>query len=170
MLKSRRIAARLAGWLCVLLLAGVPAVAQQAVPTPGFISDDAVNAVAARMYCPVCEYVPLDTCGEPACNVWKNEIREQLAAGKTADEIISGFVERYGDRVVGVPRDPGLRLLSIVGPVFVAILALFFGVATFSRWQRQQTSALAAPERVPPAAEEPTEDYYARVQRDLEAE
>lgn len=164
---------RFAALVSIVLAAwGVlPLIAQDATPAPRFISDDAVNAVAARMYCPVCEFVPLDTCGEAACMVWKEEIREQLAAGRTADQIISGFVERYGDRVVGVPQDPGLRLLSIIGPVIVAIAALFTGFATFLRWQRRQVTRQAALTAEDASSVSPgATDYRARVERDLLAE
>ncbi|MDX1991917.1 MAG: cytochrome c-type biogenesis protein CcmH [bacterium] len=149
-------------------MSALPLYAQEATPAPRFVSDDEVNAVASRMYCPVCEYVPLDTCGEPACIVWKSEIRQQLAAGRTEDEIIAQFVARYGDRVVGVPQDEGLRRLSIIGPVVVGLIALVLGVATFLRWWGRPGSQGAAASVPPAPVPDSGDDYRRRLEADLE--
>lgn len=156
-------------WLfCLsLLLLVLPVQAQSVAPEPTpAVSEDTVNEIAGRMYCPVCEFVPLDTCGEPACIVWRQEIRQQLEAGRTEDQIISDFVARYGDRVVGVPQDNTLRLLALVAPVVLGILALVVGVQTFLRWRRGDAPANYAP--LPPNAPPDGDDYRARIESDLD--
>ena len=71
----------------VLLISLIPisAFAQGSGP-----SDDDVNEVARQLYCPVCENIPLDTCGTAACEQWRGIIRDKLAEGWTADEILNG--------------------------------------------------------------------------------
>lgn len=152
--------------LIVLLLGLVPLSAQQEPADPptnpetaasttdsAAVSDDAVNEVASRMYCPICEMEPLHTCRAQTCIDWRQVIREQLAAGQTEDEIITYFVNNYGDRVVGIPADDGLRLFSFAGPLVMSIVALVFAFFTFQSWQRRN-------ELVVQSATGPTEDVH----------
>ena len=87
-----------------------------------------MNAIAKKLYCPVCENITLDTCGTAACADWRDEIRLQLEQGRTEDQIINDFVSRFGDRVVGTPQDTALRALSLVTPwVIIAGVLLLAG-------------------------------------------
>ncbi len=122
-----------AGVIAALVLVALPVLAQSS------ISDDQVNAVASRLYCPVCANVPLDVCATQACYQWKEEIRTDLAAGKTPDEIVAKFVGQFGQRVVGTPQDPTLRALALVTPWLLAAVVLVVGVATLLRWRSQRT-------------------------------
>lgn len=100
------------------------------------ITDDEVNAVAKELYCPVCENIPLDTCGTAACQDWRDEIRLFLEAGMTEAEIKTDFVNRFGDRVVGTPQDPFLRAISLVTPWLLALAAVGIGGYTLFSWQQ----------------------------------
>ena len=105
-------------------------------------TDNDVIRVAERMYCPVCENIPLDECQTTACLEWKEEIRAQLAAGRGAQEVIDSFVARFGDHVVGVPQDPLLRTLAIIAPLLATLIALGTGVLTFKRFSMRQALSL----------------------------
>ncbi len=140
----------------VLVSLTLPALAQPA-------SDDDVNAVAARLYCPVCENVPLDDCETAACRQWKSEIRYQLDAGQAPGAIIDDFVARFGQRVVGTPTDPTLRALALVTPWALALGAFLSGALLLRRWARQRRAASL------PDAHDPQIDYRARVEADLRA-
>lgn len=112
----------------LLLLLALPALAQD-----GSINEptaDDVNEIAGKMYCPVCENIPLDVCGTAACADWRDEIAIMLGDGLTEDEIIDDFVFRFGDRVVGVPQNTTLRVLSLAVPL-LAVLALVFALFRF---------------------------------------
>jgi cytochrome c-type biogenesis protein CcmH len=131
------------------------------------VTDDEVNAVASKLYCPVCEGVSLDTCGTQACAQWRDEIRVQLESGESPQQVIDNFVARYGDRVVGTPQDPTLRALSLVTPWVMSALALVIAAITFARWRINQSRSA----ETLPAAAAPTSDsadvYRARLERDL---
>jgi cytochrome c-type biogenesis protein CcmH len=120
---------------------GFPIVAQGGNTT---VTDDDVNAVARKLYCPVCENIPLDTCGTVACGQWRDEIRIQLEGGATPQQVIDSFVARYGDRVVGTPQDPTLRSLSLVTPWVISALALLAAIFAFIRWQRSRSATASA--------------------------
>lgn len=105
--------------IALLLLLAVPLMAQE-----GTVTDDDVNDIASKMYCPVCENIPLDTCGTAACADWRYEIELMLEEGLTEQAIIDDFVFRFGDRVVGVPQDQTLRILSLWVPRLAIVLSL----------------------------------------------
>lgn len=160
----------LLGVLCVFASSfGFSVRAQEATPEQRPVTDDEVNAIAGRMYCPVCEFVPLDTCGEPACIVWRSEIRAQLATGRTEDQIIADFVARYGDRVVGVPQNSVLRALSLVAPFALTIIALGIGFFTFARWRRPNapTGHIESRQEAPPGETLEADYYRSRLDEDL---
>ncbi|MBL8148052.1 MAG: cytochrome c-type biogenesis protein CcmH [Anaerolineae bacterium] len=150
--------------IAALCLTATLALAQD---TPAEVTADQVNAVAEKLYCPVCENIPLDTCGTAACADWRNEIKLQLEAGMTPDEVITDFVRRFGDRVVGIPQDPALNALTMVTVVAVIGAALLGGVYFLlrNRRPRQPEPAIPAPaEGAAPASNA----YYDLLRQDVE--
>ena len=53
---------------------------------------------------------------------WKDQITQDVAAGKTRQEIIAGFVETYGDGVLATPKKSGLELSIWTLPVVAVVL------------------------------------------------
>ncbi len=142
----------------------IVSVAFAQTPTPdGRPTADDVNRVASGLYCPVCENEPLDVCRTSACVQWKAQIAQYLAEGKTDDEIIQIFVDRYGLRVLGEPPAEGISLVLWIGPIVVALAGGFYAIAVIRRMS--QRGAAAAPQ---PAAAPPTGDEYLdRVEHEL---
>lgn len=130
------------------------------------VTDDEVNAIAAKLYCPVCENIPLDTCPTAACADWRYEIRLQLQDGKSEEQIIDDFVTRFGDRVVGTPQDPVLRALSLVTPFVVIFLAAIGVGYALLQWRTGST----AHEMPSKTSNRPLDDYQALLEQDLAEE
>lgn len=127
------------------------------------ITDDQVNEVASQLYCPVCENIPLDVCGTPACIQWRALIREQLSMGWTEREIKDYFAAQYGDRVLAVPPARGLNWLFYVLPP-LAILAggyILFRVIRSWRQASPQDADLGL------AEESMDDEYVARIEDEL---
>lgn len=147
--------------LLILFAVGI-VYAQDNTPHP--VTDDDVAAVAAKMYCPICENEPLDACYNSTCLQWKDEIAKQLREGRTPDEIVNYFVSRYGQHVIGVPDDPILKGLSFFAPIVGTLLALVIGIVTFRRWQKlspvKETQSSESSENY-------DDDYRARIEQDL---
>jgi cytochrome c-type biogenesis protein CcmH len=154
----------------------LPAFAQEPAATPepvvssvpvdtSSISDDAVYSVAEDLYCPVCENIPLDSCPTAACVQWREEIRIQLAEGQSREQIINNFVDRYGDRVVGVPQEPLLRGLSLITPWVIGAGVLAGGLWVLIQWRRGQRSAPATSGSSASVDEDAL--YRARLEADL---
>lgn len=118
--------------LVTLLISMVPvtAYAQGSDPT-----DDEVNAVAKQLYCPVCENIPLDTCGTTACEQWRGIIRDKLADGWTEDEIKTYFVNQYGDRVLAEPPRRGFNWIIYAVPVIIFIGGGYLFFRGFQQWR-----------------------------------
>lgn len=153
----------------VLMAAVVPAFAQDGGDKKA-VTDDDVNNVARKLYCPVCENIPLDVCGTTACAQWRDEIRILLEEGQTPDQVINDFVNRFGDRVVGTPVDPTLRALSLVTPWVISVLAFGGALLVFFRWRGEKIKQLKREGANPTSISfSESDDYRARLERDLAA-
>lgn len=132
----------------------------------GQVTDDDVNAVAKQLFCPVCENEPLDQCGTKACQDWRAEIRLQLEAGATDQDIKDDFQQRYGDRVLAEPPREGINWLLWLLPVAFAI----FGGIWFGRYLRQlqaRSAGAGTSTTTPAAPPTSTDDYAQRVEDEL---
>jgi len=133
--------------------------AQDSTPT-----DDEVNAVAHKLYCPVCESTPLDVCPTDACKDWRELIRSMLADGKTEDEILQHFVDQYGDKVLAQPPYSGLNWLIYILPPLIILAGAVLLFRSLKEWTRPKS----APE-IPAAAgnDPPADEYVARLEEEL---
>jgi cytochrome c-type biogenesis protein CcmH len=132
------------------------------------VTADEVNHIAQRLYCPVCPNERLDACQTSACASWREDIRRQLEAGQTEDEIVADFVRRYGERAAGTPLDPTLRAISIYTPYVLAGIALAIGVGTFLRWRgRRSVARMGADGSVLPPSDTPDDAYRQLLEKDL---
>lgn len=150
--------------LLALLLTG-PATAQEVTPPPAMapVTDDAVNAIAKQLYCPVCENVPLDVCPTQACAQWRALIRQMLAEGKSEAEIKAYFVTQYGDRVLAIPPPRGLNWLVYLVPPAAILAGAFILYRAMRAWR-----TAAPPSAVQPDAQlAPGDEYIARLEEEL---
>jgi len=53
---------------------------------------------------------------------WKEQITQDVASGKTAQQIIASYVETYGDSVLATPKKSGLELSIWTLPIFAAVI------------------------------------------------
>lgn len=153
--------------LCALIVT-IPVVAQDEPPADQPVTLDEVNDVARRLYCPVCENEPLDTCMATTCVEWRDEIRQQLAQGYTPDEVVQSFVDQHGDRVLPVPESSSLRLVTFVVP---ALAVLVGGGFTFWFLNTRRTSVVdqssLSLETTINEPENAESDYRSRLEDDL---
>lgn len=145
-----------------------PILAGEGTPTP---SDDAVNAVAKQMYCPVCENIPLDVCGTTACSQWRDLIREKLSQGWSEEQIKTYFVQQYGDRVLATPPVSGglsLNWLVYVVPILVFLVAVYIFAGVLRSWRGAPGGSAGTPPASSSAPSNPAADEYrARLEDEL---
>lgn len=106
-----------------------------------------LNALSAELRCLVCQNQSLaDSHAELAVDL-KNQVREQMRAGKSDEEIKRYLTDRYGDFVLYNPPVKSTTWLLWAGP-FVLLVA---GVLILGRMLKSRQRALAAQ---PPAVDE----------------
>jgi cytochrome c-type biogenesis protein CcmH len=142
----KRAAAFLAALLLVLAAAN-SALAREAQP----LQEDArtesrLAAIAEELRCLVCQNESLASSRADLAMDLKREIREQILAGRTDDEIREFMVRRYGDFVLYRPPLKESTLLLWGGP-FILLLAAAAGAALFVRRRRQRTPAALSAEQ-----------------------
>jgi len=129
-------------------LAAPPALAVDAAPTE---KDPVAQARAVKLSetlrCLVCQNQTIaDSNAELAVDL-RRQVREQIAAGRSDDEIIRYMTDRYGDFVLYRPPLKAATVLLWGGP----LLLLALGAFVLVRIMRERR---AAPEAPPLTAEE----------------
>jgi cytochrome c-type biogenesis protein CcmH/NrfF len=119
--------------------------------------------------CPNCSVLLLSTCFCGKAQETKQEIREMAAQGMSSDEIVTSFVERYGERIRAKPEERGFNLVGYWFPT-AALLGGAVAVGLFIR-RAVKRGKKPAPEEPPALSDdkpsEPMDEYEERLQREL---
>ncbi len=113
------------------------ALAVGAAPSSGQVQDSVAlealtREVAAQLRCVVCQGLSIQDSPSELAQDMRGVVKEQLAAGKTPDEVKAYFVARYGEWVLLQPRATGFNLVVYVLPM-VALLAGALAVVVLAR-------------------------------------
>lgn len=123
------------------------------------VSDNDVNQVAKKLYCPVCPNTPLDVCETQACKDWRAQIKDQLSQGWDEQSVMDYFVKQYGERVLAEPERGGFTSLVWMLPVLFVALGLVFVWLVLKGWRRRKVStASIQPAPVPTSVPKETLD------------
>jgi cytochrome c-type biogenesis protein CcmH len=85
--------------------------------------DDRVNEVAHLLMCPVCQGQSVAESNSNLAQDMRQIIRKQLEEGKSKEEVIAYFVNRYGETILASPPPRGVNWLLWLLPG----LAIVFG-------------------------------------------
>ncbi len=118
----------------------------------GYPTDDDVNRVAKKLYCPVCPNTPLDVCETKACEDWRAQIRDQLSEGWMEEQILDYFVAQYGERVLAEPQRKGFTSLVWLLPLIGVLVGAGIVYEVLKGWRAQRIApqATAPPPQVAP--------------------
>lgn len=72
----------------------------------------------------------------PSALPLRQEIREQMALGKSADEILAHFEQTYGEKILSSPTTRGFNLVAWTTPFALLLLGGGLVVVTLRRWRR----------------------------------
>ncbi len=131
-------------WLSIILLCGSFALAQQPAQSNQQAQPAAADAaVEARLLhlteelrCLVCQNETLAASHADLAIDLKNQIREQIKAGKSDRQIIDYLVARYGDFVLYRPPLKASTVALWVGPFVLLLAGLFLMVRQLKTRQR----------------------------------
>jgi cytochrome c-type biogenesis protein CcmH len=142
--------ARLAPWLLALALAVAGASAQAGTAEP-VVADPALEARVLKLSevlrCLVCQNQSIAESNADLALDLRNQVREQLAAGKSEDDVVDYMVARYGDFVL---YEPPMRLSTVLlwaGPAALALLGVGFLMRRLTRRNERTTPELDAAQR-----------------------
>jgi len=132
-------------FLAVSILFGALALAYSAaihaqVPDPdvpeGSYSESEAQGIDRLIMCPVCPAETIDQAQVQISQQMRTVVREMLAAGKTRDEILDFFVDRYGQDILASPPKSGINLVAWIAPIVgvaAALVAVYFILRSMSR-------------------------------------
>ncbi len=125
-----RLTSRAGMAVLVVVAAGLIAlivVAVRGEAPPATLAQQA-HQIAATLRCPICEDLSVADSPAPLAGQMRTQIRQELAVGKTADQIKQNFVASYGDSVLLTPAHQGIGQVAYALPFVVVGAGLVAGV------------------------------------------
>ena len=123
--------------LVALLVLPVTPVRSAAQSTPSdTVLEAQVRAVASELRCPVCQGESIQDSPSALAQEMRTIVREQLAAGKSPEDVKRYFTDKYGEWILLRPRAVGWNVLVYVLP----LIALLAGAAVVMRATRRWTA------------------------------
>ncbi|MGA7985753.1 MAG: cytochrome c-type biogenesis protein [Burkholderiales bacterium] len=143
--------------VCAALLAAAPLYAKQAVPALNDpVAEKRAVKLEEQLRCLVCQNETIAASQADLAKDLRKEIREQIKAGKSDDQIKQFLVDRYGDFVLYKPPFMATTVLLWAGPFALllgGVIVLFLYLrrrrarvvqASLSDEQRSRAEALLA--------------------------
>jgi len=124
------------GWMVLLLvvvgLLAVGATRDTGPRTP----EERVEEISKRLACPVCDGESVFESRNNASQSIRTEIAQQVAAGTVSDDEIVTFIEqRFGGKVLLVPRATGIDALVWALPAAALVCSVVGLAFAFRRWK-----------------------------------
>lgn len=109
------------------------------------VLEERVRAVASGLRCPVCQGLSLQDSPSELAQQMRAVVREQLAAGRSDDDVRAYFVAKYGDWVLLKPKAQGVAALAYALPVLFLVVGGGIVWGATRRWTRQSHEDATAP-------------------------
>ncbi len=113
-----------------------------AQPTPDPALEARVKALSAELRCLVCQNQTVEDSTAPVARDMKDQVRAQLAAGKSEAEVKLYMTERFGDFVLYKPPLKATTIVLWAGPFIALVIA---GLLLVRRLRRSETTPSATP-------------------------
>ena len=124
-----------------------PSAGSGQAPTPRIPRDSVLDArtreVASGLRCPVCQGESIEQSPSELAQELKSVVREQLAAGRTPDQVREYFVARYGEWILLQPRATGFNVAVYLVPPLLLLAGAALIVVLLKRWTRGTNAAPA---------------------------
>lgn len=90
--------------------------------------DQRVQDVASQLKCPICQGESVADSPSQLAQQMRGVIRQQLQSGRSNQQVIQYFVDRYGQQIVWLPPWQGFTLLAWLVPIALLLggLVLLF--------------------------------------------
>jgi cytochrome c-type biogenesis protein CcmH len=146
------------GWTLAFALTAAPPSAG-----PAAALEVTARQLERMLIAPCCWQQPVSEHQSQASEDVKREIRVLLSAGKTKQEVLDAFVQRYGKRILAEPPAEGFGLALYLGPV----VAFGIGSAGLIALVRRLSRKGADPAPLQPPVDQQYADRLEEELRDL---
>lgn len=109
-------------------------------------TEQRIRQLSEKLRCLVCQNQTLADSNAELASDLRQQLREQVAAGRSDDEILDYLVQRYGDFVLYEPPFKATTVLLWVGPFVLLAAAALVLVATLRRRRRAPEEPALGPE------------------------
>jgi cytochrome c-type biogenesis protein CcmH len=109
--------------------------------------------IAAGLHCPICKDLSVADSPAPLAQQMRAQIEQELAAGKSPDQIRAGFVAAYGDSVLMSPPRHGVAGTAYALPLGVVGTGVIVVVVLLRRWRGRPVPVEDEPAARLPAAQ-----------------
>ena len=153
--------------LSVIALLGQPATSYAQNPEPplsGSFDEKEAQSIDRMLMCPVCPAESIDQAQVELAQQMREQVRLLLAQGKSREEVLDYFVQRYGKQVLAAPPFAGISLLAWVVPIGSVLLGIGAGFVILRSMSRNRGANTVLD------AEEELEPYMETVDRGLSLE
>lgn len=127
--------------LMAVLVATVALVAVALRGSPPPSRAEQAQQIASGLRCPVCKDLSAADSPAPLARQMRRQIREDVAAGRTADQIRERYVAAYGPSVLMSPPKQGAGAVVAALPRVVPLVAALVGALLLRRWLARGRSA-----------------------------
>ena len=124
--------------------------------------------IETELIAPCCMVQPVSIHSSPIARKIKVDIRKMLAAGKTRQEILDHYVEKYGTEILSSPPQTGFNRLSVWMPVISLLFGFVVVVVIIKKWVGRRPKHLSTSPTVGPIDHDVDEETSKRIERELE--
>ena len=96
--------------------------------------DARTSAVASKLRCPVCQGLSIQASPSELAQQMRNIVKDQLASGRSPEQVQAYFVSKYGEWILLTPEPRGLNLLVYGLPVLLVLGGLLAVALAVRRW------------------------------------
>ena len=102
-----------------------------------------VSDISKYLMCPVCRGQTVAESNSDLAKDFREIIRKKVENGESKEQILSYFVDRYGESVLASPPARGVRLIVWILPVLIIVLGLylFLNFLVFNRKGKTETNS-----------------------------
>lgn len=125
------------------------------------VDEQTAVAIGRKLRCPVCQGMPISESPSDMAQAMMKRVRELQAEGKSREEIITYFTQRYGDWVLLEPRADGINWFLWLLPPF-ALIAGFIVLRSYTKRAPEGAGPSA------PAVKTSDDPYLAAIRREVD--
>ncbi len=100
--------------------------------------DNRVREISHKLRCPTCQAMSVKESDAGLSVNMKNKVREMLKEGKSEEEILTFFEERYGEWILRSPKKEGFNLFLWLLPIVLIVVASI--LLFINLWKRSKNA------------------------------